>query len=416
MSEKTDTSREQEIENILNGIYSEVFSADECVLAKAKSVIKDFVEEVFIEEMKKTNKSFNAFYQKLLFTGDFVDGLKVGAAVSEFKLNIVFSLPCYSGNFELVQSSDKDAGFFGIEQPETAVLCTGKTFQELIPKNHPRYKDFKFLQSFFKCQHYSGYLFREYKYVLLSRQLICWFDEIVTKAKTSITLKNTSILGRWWYGEKFSYSKNKNDVIQLGLGISKNENIILEIEHDKGAVIKVELVPVIDLVSQDITLAPSNGGFDHLWSLTHPFKENLYFHEQSCAKNVMKLLKLFRDMQGQCWIDNIQNSHLKTLVMVTLKEDQKWLETKIHKLFIQCIEKLLQCLSGGNLPCYHQPSVNLLEGISEEDITKLTERLEKIVIDVRSNPPITIRKYFMIEECLTSTVDGNEPPRSCSLM
>ena len=380
--------------------------------------MQDFVENVLIDEMKNIDKCFKGLFQKTIITGPFYDGLKV-ADCTEFELGVVFNLPFFGGHFEVLKTESKESDRLDI-QPGSVIFWTDKTFQELLPANHPCYSDFKFLQSFFECLHHSGLIFRQYKYILLPTPFLFWFNNLLQKTIEKIIYKNTSSIGRWWYGEKFKYSKT-SDVISVTLQNNVDNSIgILEINCDSGTKVKVKLIPFIDHRYEDVTFTPNLNtadGFGRLWNIVYPFKENSYFTQESCSRKVLKLLKLFRDMQGSHWCC-LLDYHLKTIVMTVLKDDQKWLEERLEEIFRRSIEKLFECITTEYLPLIHDESLNLFDNIDNNDLEAVKTRLDEIVIDIRNNSSLTVKKYFLIEECRTTTIDGKDPPppSSCSIM
>ncbi|XP_066913599.1 cyclic GMP-AMP synthase-like receptor [Clytia hemisphaerica] len=332
--------------------------------------------------------------------------LRVGAA-TEFDLNVVFKLPFYRGDFDLVTTSHEDALIFNVV-PGSAVYCTKKTFDQLMPSTHPRYSDYKFLRSFFESFHYSGVIpgFREYRYVLLPQQLSSWFQGIVYKTTDKVNAKYTS----WWSskisvgnGEKVSFSYHK-----------AGPAYTLKVVSDSGMFIDVDLVPVFQLSSSSVVLVPKPypRQSKYLWRLSYPDRERRIFHDQSCAKKVLKLLKRFRDMQGAPW-KKLSSYYLKTLVMLVL-DNQRWLDRNLYTLFIQCLKRLLQYLSDGKIPLFHDQECNLLQDLNRSTISNMKGRLERIMKDIDQNPPITLRKYFVLEECSTGSVDG--AGSSCQIM
>ena len=103
---------------------------------------------------------------------------------------------------------------------------------------------------------------------------------------------------------------------------------------------------------------------------------------------------------------------LKTLVMLELRDT--WRERDFADLFIQVLYKLRDCLAERRIPFYFDRRCNLMANVGNATIDNMKRRLDKILRDIEENPPITLRKYFVIQECETSTIDGSSS--SCILM
>ena len=118
---------------VLNDVYIETIAMDDEVTTRAKSILTEFVENKFFPEMRELSK---AIFQRIYYSGSFYDGLRVGEA-TEFDLNVVFDLPFYEDDFDLVKTTHADAKVFKVI-PGSAVYCTKKTFEQLMPSTHPR--------------------------------------------------------------------------------------------------------------------------------------------------------------------------------------------------------------------------------------------------------------------------------------
>ena len=104
---------------------------------------------------------------------------------------------------------------------------------------------------------------------------------------------------------------------------------------------------------------------------------------------------------------------LKTLVMLELKDT--WHESDFGDLFIQVLYKLRECLVEGKTPFYFDQGCNLLANVNNVTIDNMRGRSDKILIDIDTNPSITLWKYFVIPECEIRTADGSDPA-SCILL
>lgn len=390
------------LKSVLNDVYVETISMDDQITTKAKQIVQTFVVEEFIRSaMIEADPLFGALYEDVFFTGSFYDGLRIGEA-SEFDLNIVIDLPFWNADLTLVKADSPEASHFSVT-PGFGVYYSDKSFNELMPCSHPRYLEYKNIKQFFKQELVS----RKYKYVLMPDKFRSWFESVLNKTRNNVINKNTSWLGRRLYGEQI---KSGVAGVNMTFTIHKaGPAFTLHIETTSNLKIDVDLVPVFKCFSAFLVPKPSEGN-KLLWRLSYPRDETKIIFGQSCAKKVIKLLKRFRDMQGAPW-KKLSSYYLKTVIMLEITHS--WHDRCIDKVFIGCLRELLSCLEARNIPFYFDHSFNLLSSVNAKTIDNMRGRLERIMKDIDNNPPITVRKYFVTEECNTNTIDGRS---SCSVM
>ena len=399
------------VKSVLTDVYAKVIPLDENLTRRARAVITNFVTRTFLNQMKAVDSLFRSLFQEVFFTGSFYDGLRIGEA-TEFDLNIVLRLPFCLNDLKVCNVDSQDVEDYNVDVvPGYAFLCSEKSFNEMLHPNHPRYFDYQGLNRFFEHRS-TGIIFGRYYYVIRPKSVLHWFEGVIAKALNQLIYDNKSWLDSFFNREVYLNSGvpgEDRDITVTALKSGPAFTLVIESKADLE--IHVDLVPVFEFYGTFLVPKLSND-FPDLWRLSYPKQERQIIHDQSCAKKVIKLLKRFRDMQGAPWV-KLSSYYLKTLVMLELKDT--WHEKDLGDLFIQVLYKLRECLVEGKIPFYFDPRCNLLANVNDATIDNMRGRLDKILIDIETNPPITLWKYFVIPECETRTVDGSDPA-SCILL
>ena len=171
--------------------------------------------------------------------------------------------------------------------------------------------------------------------------------------------------------------------------------IKLKIHQTRYPDIDIDLVPVVCFEGQygehALHLCPKD---DVLWRKTYVDQEMTEFDGSGVARQVVKLLKVFRDRQGRVWRKTLASYYLKTVVLHMLKDGRMhWSQKLLGRRFVDALKDLEQYLWNGNIPMFADPRANLLSNVPLDTVKNVHNRLRKIIWKIECNPE-KLSEYF----------------------
>ncbi|CAH1643603.1 unnamed protein product [Spodoptera littoralis] len=139
---------------------------------------------------------------------------------------------------------------------------------------------------------------------------------------------------------------------------------------------------------------PSNN--DLSWRLAFPYQERYYTDNTNNLKSALKLLKLFRDIQG---FNKLASYFIKTLFLWEIVENDRefWKKNSLNFLVLHMLKKMRDSLAIATIKNFWCPEHNLLEKIKHETCENWSNRISNIVNDIERNKvhnPYIVLKYF----------------------
>ena len=339
-----------------------------------------FLVEKLIAELKETSQLFRSCYQETYFSGSYYDGLRISAP-TEYDLNLILRLPFNYAS---------DLKFYHISDGTYCEMSLNKEFRRVMPPTHPRYDDFKDIPKFFL----SGSLFDADK-------MHRWFRGLIDRVLN-----------------KFNLMQNKRAILQYGndtIGICysvKNTGPAhtFKVSQNGKFAFDVDFVPVFEIPTRDYFLVPKrpsdgliyNGSIEHLWRISYSRKERDMLHNKSCAKTVIKILKLLRDTQG--W-EKLASYYIKTAVMHL--DYQYWEFGRIADHLAESADRLQKFLMDKKLPSLYDSNHNLFEKVSPITLMNYENALKRIISLVRADP-MKLYTYLGSRTSFASSPSGNE--------
>ena len=320
---------------------------DNCPLDKerskrAKGVVKQCIEKTFLSKMKELDGLFGNLFLEIYHAGSFYDGLRI-VEPTEFDLNIILKMPFPDHLMKL----DFGNGF-------------------PIPSGFARYycssppRDVKTMMKLTEDQERLFLAFFE-ENVLLPLKVRDWFRTVVDKAVR-------------YYEDRPFYPLT----IQWNKRGKYSPAATLKIKVDYDLEIDIDLVPVFSHGKE--TLVPKtypSEEYQKVWRLSYPSLEKDLLKGQSCAKKVIRMLKLFRDqLEDWKWVCSY---YLKTAVMLEIKEGRVWSDKQLSEKFEKMLKILQQHFERKCLPSRHFPELNLLKHIKRNTLYNAERRLNRII-------------------------------------
>ena len=329
-------------------------------ICKNNELLRFFVED-FIRDLKEASQLFRSCYQETYYSGSYYDGLRISAP-TEYDLNLILSLPFnYASDLK-----------FDLLNDTYCEMSLKKEFHRVMPPTHPRYDDFKDIPKSFL----SGSLFDADK-------IHRWFHGLIDRVFNKLDLVKmeraaSKILKNGQGSIGFSYSV-KNTGPAHTFKVSQNGKFAFD----------VDFVPVFEIPTRDYFLVPKrpsdgliyNGSIEHLWRISYSRKEWDMLHNKSCAKTVIKILKLLRDTQG--W-EKLASYYIKTAVMHL--DYQYWEFGRIADHLAESADRLQKFLMDKKLPSLYDSNHNLFEKVSPITLMNYENALKRIISLVRADP------------------------------
>ena len=159
--------------------------------------------------------------------------------------------------------------------------------------------------------------------------------------------------------------------------------------------IDIDLVPVVCFEGEDgehtLHLCPKD---DNWWRKTYVGQERRVFEDSGVARQVVKLLKLFRDRQGKQWRKTLASYYLNTVVLHMLHNGRMdWGQKFLGLRFVDALKDLELYLREGNIPMYGDRRVNLLSNVPLVTVRNVHHSLESIIWKIERNPQ-KLNEYF----------------------
>ena len=256
------------------------------------------------------------------------------------------------------------------KHPGYGSIYSEASFDQMLNPNHPRYSDYKKLKKFMK--------YESSHYYIQPSLVLHWFEGVITKALNVF--------------DGYNFIEGKYITIRRS---ESGPAHTLKVKSSCGLNIDIDLVPVFRF-GETIFVPKKLHGKPHLWRLSYPRREKSILHNQQCAKKVIKLLKRFRDVQGAPW-KLLSSYYINTLVMLEL-EVQSWDDKNFGNFFLHTLRKLKEYLEDRKIPSYFDRECNLLSNVPIVTIDNMKNRLNRILHDIDTDPPNTLRKYFVTQE------------------
>lgn len=347
---------------------------------KTNNIVLYSVLEELLKLMRKCDLLFDSLKPKLEYLGSYFDGLRVGQP-TEYDLNVILTIHVNYDKINLV--SQKNA-YVSIIMPEE--------FRRLSNNSITAMKGFE------KTKYWCDTSFR-----LSVTSFRSWMQSVVDTALTQ--LKEVD-------GKRILKVKDKDYKIDFKMS-GPASTITIHLDGDN--VIDVDLVPTlqfnlpkiptqskIDFTKVTSTkvshyfAVPKPNDDDFSWRLAFPYQERFYITDKNNLKSTLKLLKLFRDIQG---FDKLASYFIKTLFLweVIATDKDFWKKKSLVFLLIYMLGKLRDCLAVGIIKNFWCPNHNLLEKIKLDTCRNWSNRVNNVIKDIERNKtkkPDVVLKYF----------------------
>ena len=348
---------------IANSILLEIL--DQVKLNKVETgntrkIIKGFIEDILIKDMRKSNKLFDKIYSRIFHTGSFYDDTKIENP-NEFDLNIVLDLKSLDIPYEIVRLEDCPPGHIMIQVDPPS---TSTTFENL-KDGQDRYNFFeKFQGKYFvvpkNIKEWFKWLLNDISITNLFRGT--GFPEDVQQIQTdqcgpATTLNihmrsgieiDVDIVPVFSFGQQLlniypEVWKNIHDPDWLKPHPEEYRNQVLTaLEKDFFAVPK----PYIEL-PKDLPRLQEINIFELTWRLDFHEAETEIIKNKTCATNVIKLLKYFRNCNPPLH-EFLKSYILKTLIMSIIWQWPRisWSDYDLCNNFLAALRGLCQICMG----------------------------------------------------------------------
>uniref|UniRef100_A0A2A4J6Z7 Uncharacterized protein n=1 Tax=Heliothis virescens TaxID=7102 RepID=A0A2A4J6Z7_HELVI len=345
------------------------------------SVLYKVLQEL-LKMMCKCDNLFKSMKPKLEYLGSYFDGMRVGQP-TEYDINVILTIHVNYSKIDL-DARDTQNGYTSIIMPEE--------FRRLSKTPATAIKGFKKTEIW--CD-------RSYRLSVTSFR--SWMQSVVDAALNKLPQED---------GKRILKVENKHFKILYKMSGPAN-TIKIYVEDDY--VIDVDLVPTLAF---ELPKKPSNSNIDFdkvkktkiahyfavpkpndtdfSWRLAFPYQERYYTDNTKNLKSALKLLKLFRDVQG---FDKLASYFIKTLFLweIVENDDKFWSKSSLTFLVIYMLKKLRDSLSSGIIKNFWCSDHNLLEKIKKETCQNWSNRISNIVDDIERNVanPYVLLKYFV---------------------
>nr|XP_021199181.2 cyclic GMP-AMP synthase-like receptor isoform X1 [Helicoverpa armigera]XP_049698472.1 cyclic GMP-AMP synthase-like receptor isoform X1 [Helicoverpa armigera] len=345
------------------------------------SVLNKVLQE-FLNIMRKCDSLFSSMNPKLEYLGSYFDGMRVGQP-TEYDINVILTFHVNYSKIEL-DARDNQNGYTSIIMPEE--------FRRLSKTPATAIKGFKKTEIWCDRSHR-----------LLVTGFRSWMQSVVDAALDTLPQED---------GKRILKVQNKYFKILYKMSGPAN-TIKIYVEDDY--VIDVDLVPTLAF---ELPKKPFNSKIDFnkvkqtkkahyfavpkpsdtnfSWRLAFPYQERYYTDNTNKLKGALKLLKLFRDVQG---FNKLASYFIKTLFLweVVENDDKFWSKNSLTFLVIHMLKKLRDALALGIIKNFWCSDHNLLEKIKKETCQNWSNRISNIVDDIERNvaDPYIVLKYFV---------------------
>ncbi|KAF9795325.1 hypothetical protein SFRURICE_004697 [Spodoptera frugiperda] len=383
----TNTSRQPEKKRTKNleKIFQEINKRHVRIKRKERknnnSILYKVLQEL-LKIMRKCDSLFDSMKPRLEYLGSYFDGLRVGQP-TEYDINVILTIHINYNKIEL-DACDIENGYTSIIMPAE--------FRRLSKTPATAEKGFK--ETEFWCD-------RSHR--LLVTNFRSWMQSVVDTALNKLPLVD---------GKRMLRVEDKFFKIAYKMSGPAN-TITICMQNDY--VIDVDLVPTL---SFELPKQPANSMIDFSkvkqtkisryfavpkpsnndlsWRLAFPYQERYYTDNTNNLKSALKLLKLFRDIQG---FNKLASYFIKTLFLWEIIENDRdfWKKNSLAFLVLHMLKKLRDSLAVATINNFWCPNHNLLVKIKRETCENWSNRISNIVKDIERNTlknPLVVLKYF----------------------
>ena len=305
--------------------------------------------------LENESNLFGSCFQDIYYSGSYYDGLRI-TEPTEYDLNIILRPPFDSvSDLKLLHEGNTYCEM-SLSSPLFLSL-----FLLAMPTNHPRYDDYKDMQTYFL----SGSTFDADK-------IHRWFRSLMTRVLNKMS----------------TYLRHGNDSIQISYSV-KNQGPAhtLKVRRNREKAFDVDFVPVFEVPGEYFLVPKQPDGLSnssHFWRISYSRKERNLLHGKECAKTVIKILKRLRDTQK--W-EKLESYYIKTAVM-HIEGYESWHPSRLADHLAESAERLKKfLLVEKRLPSLHDPHHDLFEKVHPDTLRNYGYRLEEIIRRVCAVPP-----------------------------
>lgn len=347
---------------------------------KKNNLILYTVLEELLKEMRKCDCLFDSMKPKLEYLGSYFDGLRVGQP-TEYDLNVILTL--HLDYNKIILESEKNA-YVSITMPEE--------FRRLSKIPTTAIKGFK--KTEFWCN-------RSYR--LSVTKVRSWAQSVVDVALNKLPVqdgKRILTLNGETYKIVYKISGPANTIT-----IYIDEDYLIDIDlvptlqfelPKKPTFSKIDFKKVRSTNVSYYFAVPKPNDDEFSWRLAFPYQERFYMKTKNNCKSVIKLLKLFRDVQG---FDKLASYFIKTLFLWEIEEKNEsfWKEKSLGYLVLYMLGKLRDSLAVATIRNFWCPEHNLLEKVNQQTCLNWSNRISNIIKDIEKQKvknPYIVLKYF----------------------
>ncbi len=149
--------------------------------------------------------------------------------------------------------------------------------------------------------------------------------------------------------------------------------------------ITINFIPAVQIGSTIVTAkthphSSQYQSYDNLWQRYFMKEEieKLQMPEHGCQLMCLKILKAIQQ-NHMAHLGMLSTEALKAVVFLTMEQEDDWLEESLGERFIDVLKALEDYTRSGNLPHPFNPKVNLLDGISQEELSKATNFVANVI-------------------------------------
>lgn len=339
------------------------------------------VLDELLKTMRHCDNLFNSMKPKLEYLGSYFDGLRVGQP-TEYDINVILTIHV---NYEKIVLVPEKYAYVSIVMPEE--------FRRLSKM------PITALKGFHKTENWCDTFYR-----LSVKYFRSWMQSVVDAALNQLPQQgNRRIL------------KVKDRSYEIAFKTSGPANT-LSIHINKDYAIDIDLVPTLqfelpkmpasskidfDKVKHTNVLyyfaVPKPNDDDFSWRLAFPYQERFYTNYKNNLKSTLKLLKLFRDIQG---FKMLASYFIKTLFLweVVKNDEAFWSKNSLEFLILYMLGKLRDSLADNTIRNFWCPKHNLLEKIKPPTCQCWANRINNVINDIERNKvknPKVVLKYFI---------------------
>ena len=99
--------------------------------------------------------------------------------------------------------------------------------------------------------------------------------------------------------------------------------------------------------------------------------------DNGCRKQVFRVLKVIRNREAG--LMQLTSYHLKTALLRTMDQQSKWGTDFLGQRMMDVIGQLEKDLDNGDMRNYYLPEVNLLQGIGDDAVLNMHNRLKRMM-------------------------------------